>query len=362
MCNALAQFPDVELRVLTTDSDGPTGGKRIKTAGFPTHLPEGYEVYYCPVTFGADVSVKMFSMLWSMIRWADVVHLTAVYSPPTILTLLITRLQRKPLMWSPRGGLQRWTGSTHTGVKAWWDWMCNRLCDPRRVELHVTSEAEKSDSLAVITRAGARIIPNGIDLPNLNGNQRAKANEGLNLLFLGRLHPIKGIENLLQALVEVAVPTQLFICGEGDPDYTSSLEKLVSELSLTEQVRFRGRVAGADKEKEFARADICIVPSFTENFCIVVAEALAHSVPVIASEGTPWRAIEEKECGLWVSNEPDSLAQAINRAAALPLSEMGRRGRSWMQHEYSWTFIAAQMHEAYKSLAARTASNLREAA
>jgi glycosyltransferase involved in cell wall biosynthesis len=350
LCNGLAQIPGVNLRVLTTDSDGPTGGKRIETNGFPGKLPAGYDVYYCRRRFGADVSPRMLWLLWPMIRWADVVHLTAVYSPPTIPTLLLCKLLRKPVMWSPRGGLQRWEGSTRRQTKRVWDKLCNFLCDRGRVKLHLTSEAEQSESIAAINRTDSVIIPNGIDFPNLNGRRSRQRSDALELLFLGRLHPIKGIENLLRALATVEAPVHLSICGEGEEDYRQGLKILVRDLSLTEKVAFHGRVDGEAKERQFARADLCVVPSFKENFCIVVAEALARGVPVIASQGTPWQGIEANGCGFWVSNETEELARAIQMAAGMPLAEMGTRGRAWMEREYSWQKVATEMSEEYRAL------------
>jgi len=351
LCNALAQIPGLQLRVLTTDSDGPTGGVRIPVKDFPSHLPEGYDVYYCPTKFGADIAPRMFRLLWSMIHWADVVHLNAVYSPPTIPSLLFCKLQRKPVMWSTRGALQRWDGSTRLLIKNAWNKLCNCLCDHGRVCLHVTSEAEQEESVATITRADSAVIPNGIDLPSLNGHAHGRdARATLNLLFLGRLHPIKGIENLLQALPQTKQNVQLSICGEGEADYLQRLQLLVSELSLTDSVHFHGRVQGAAKEEQFNQADLCVVPSFKENFCLVVTEALARGVPVIASTGTPWQEVETNRCGLWCSNEPAELARTIDLAAGMPLPEMGRRGRAWMESEYSWAGVARLMVERYQML------------
>ena len=143
-----------------------------------------------------------------------------------------------------------------------------------------------------------------------------------------------------------------FICGEGDPAYVQQLETRTKELSLNDSVEFVGRVDGAAKEEQFKKADLCIVPSFKENFCIVVAEALARGVPVIAGKGTPWSGIETNECGLWVDNDPQELAQAIDRASKMPLTAMGERGREWMEREYSWSTVARQMRNLYRSLIA----------
>ena len=175
---------------------------------------------------------------------------------------------------------------------------------------------------------------------------------GLRLLFLGRLHPKKGIENLLQALATMTNGVTLSVCGEGEADYQARLKSLAAELDLTKRVTFHGRVDGEAKEQQFAEADLCVVPSFTENFCNVVAESLARGVPVIASKGTPWARVTEIDCGLWVDNDPATLAGAIRQMQTMPLREMGERGRQWMQREFSWPNIAAQMIQQYETLIA----------
>ena len=86
---------------------------------------------------------------------------------------------------------------------------------------------------------------------------------------------------------------------------------------------------------------------------MVVAEALAHGVPVVASRGTPWAKLEEKECGLWVDNSPEFLAQAILQIRTRALSEMGVRGRDWMMREFSPDAMAEEMMGNYKSLVLR---------
>ena len=111
-----------------------------------------------------------------------------------------------------------------------------------------------------------------------------------------------------------------------------------------------GEVLADAKERVFQNADLCVVPSFTENFAIVVAEALARAVPVIASHGTPWQAVEPHGCGVWIDNSPESLAAAIARLRSGPLREMGARGREWMQRDFSWDTIGARMMAVYTDL------------
>lgn len=347
LCNGLAKIPGVELRVLTTDSDGPA---RIRVESFPTRLPAGYDVYYCRRWFGADIAPGLFRRLYAMIKWADVVHLTAVYSPPTIPVLFFCYDLDRPVVWSTRGALQRWEGSTRTRIKGVWETICNSLSKSERTLLHVTSEEERLESVKRIPNAQAVVIPNGIELPKLNGVQGERKDNELRILYLGRLDPIKGIENLLRALPGLKANARLSICGEGDAEYQKHLQLLAHELGLNGRVKFHGRVEGQAKEQQFREADLCVVPSFKENFCIVVAEALARGVPVLASRGTPWKRLLEMGCGLWVDNSSEELSKAMDLAATLPLPEMGKRGREWMGQEYSWHTVAEQMVGQYRSL------------
>src|SRR5205823_1625027 len=138
----------------------------------------------------------------------------------------------------------------------------------------------------------------------------------------GRLHPIKGIENLLNAMSLLEDDVRLSICGEGEADYERRLRTMVAELRIESRVTFQGRVDGDAKERQFREADLCIVPSFKENFCMVVAESLAREVPVIASKGTPWKQLDTRGCGICADNDGGELAAAIMQARNMPLREM----------------------------------------
>ena len=174
------------------------------------------------------------------------------------------------------------------------------------------------------------------------------------MVYLGRLDPIKGIENLLQARSILKDDTRsslsLVIAGAGSAEYTKHLQYIISRMSPVERPKMVGAVLGGEKERLFANADVVVVPSHTENFGLVVAEALARAVPVIASKGTPWQRVEEIGCGLWVDNSPQSLANAIKQISRMPLREMGRRGREWMLREFSWDLTAKRTMELYDSM------------
>lgn len=355
LCNVLARPGGVELCVLTTDSNGPRRQDRLEILSLPVHRPEGYDVYYCRKWWGKEFSGQLLSMLYPMIRWADVVHLTSVYSFSTIPTLFLCKLLSKPVVWSPHGALQRWEGSTKPLLKRIWELICNGLLHPDRCVLHVTCRDEAEESRRRITRARIEIVENGVDIPSAIPVRKWTPDGVLRLFFIGRLHPKKGIENLLQALKSLDERTSLTVCGVGEPAYESSLRMLVNDLGLSRRVHFSGQVEGEAKSLAFWNADICVVPSHTENFAMVVAEALAHGVPVIASWGTPWKELVERQCGLWVENDPSSLMKAITEMRSRNLSQMGRSGRQWMEESFSWEAVAGRMSTVYSSLIAGTA-------
>ncbi len=349
LCNAISQMPDVELRVLTTDNAGPEL-RRIKSETFPVLFPGGYSVYYFKYLFGVSVSPLMLFRMPSMIRWADIVHITSVYSFPTIPALLFCKILRKPVVWSPRGALQGWEGSTRPLLKRVWESICNALLDKHRCVLHVTSENEAEESGQKITKARIEILKNGVDIPPENPKRNWMPDRKLRLLFMGRLHPKKGIENLLQAIKVLNRENVLTICGTGDADYVLSLKTIADNLGIAGRVHFTGHVESDEKSRIFWSSDVSVVPSYTENFAMVVAEALAHGVPVIASKGTPWSEIIGHQCGLWVENDPVSLVRAISEIRNKDLHQMGLNGRRWMEEEFSWDIIARGMLSLYQRL------------
>jgi glycosyltransferase involved in cell wall biosynthesis len=247
--------------------------------------------------------------------------------------------------------LQRWDGTKRPYLKTLWENVC-RIAAPRRLVLHATSEEEARESERRLPGVETVIVPNGVEIPQTlaqrNGHHERR------FAYLGRLHPKKGIENLLDAYKKVqgslGGTTSLVIAGEGDPPYVQGIRNRIQELGLSETVRMVGHVAGDAKREFLENADVLIAPSHTENFGLVVSEALAHGVPVIASRGTPWSRVEEIGCGLWVDNDPESLASAMQRISSMPLREMGIRGREWMQREFSWDSLAAKMTDVYRNL------------
>ena len=353
LCNALASLQGVELRVLTTDAAGLRLSEQVKVKDFPVRYSAGYEVYFTRRIAGRGIAPGLLVRLRDMVRWADVVHLQYTYSFPTIPTLAACRLLNKPVVWSPHGALQaahEWEAASKPILKKMWERVCTAVM-PKRCVLHAASEAEKAASLARLPRVTTAVIPHGVDGPVDLPLRVWLPKRALRVMYIGRLDPMKGIENLLRALSlldkSIAV---LDIYGSGDCTYAASLAELGRSLGLNGRMQFHGHVEGEAKQRAFLEANVCVIPSHSENFGMVVAEALVHGVPVIASRATPWAEVEVMGCGLWVDNSPRELAKAIMWMRESDLEAMGGRGRRWMEVAFSWDAVAGRMNDLYRSV------------
>jgi glycosyltransferase involved in cell wall biosynthesis len=173
------------------------------------------------------------------------------------------------------------------------------------------------------------------------------------LLFLSRLHPKKGIEDLFRAWssLQYAYPDwRLVVAGRGEAEYEAALHARVASMGLL-RVVFPGALLGAAKSSAYREADLFVLPTHSENFGMVVAEALAHACPAVVSREAPWAGLERERCGWWSGRDAGALAAALADAMALPdgvRDEMGQRGRAWMAREFGWDAVAGRMAQAYR--------------
>jgi glycosyltransferase involved in cell wall biosynthesis len=337
----------ITIRVLTTDTNG---NGRLTESGQTIHFTDGMNVHYCrKLGFPRDFSPQLFAKLSAGIRWADVVHLTAVYSFPTIPTLALGNMHQKPIVWSPRGAFQHWHGSPKPVAKYVWDRICGWAASNRTV-IHAASVREKEAAEKRLPGVTARVVMNGVLLPVARDKNDS---ERFRLLFLGRLHPIKGIENLLEACALLLSANQKFIlkiAGSGEPRYVESLMALVAKFDLARNVEFLGQVDEQQRSAVLFASDVLVLPSYSENFGLVVAEALAHSVAAIATPHTAWTDLDSRGAGLCANNSPQELCGAIRKIMASDFRAMGVKGRLWMQSEYSWDNRAREMKSLYEDL------------
>lgn len=263
--------------------------------------------------------IKHIWYAYRVIQQADVVHVNSLFYPASLVWVLLCRWFGKPIVWSPHGELSPAALVFRPRLKRVLLWGMKWLRSS--VWFHTTSDAEATH---IRQHFGANVqvavIHNRMQLPT------PVAPTGVGppyLLFIGRLHPIKAIDRLLEALARSAIfrqsDYQLLIAGPvADKAYARTLLEQVATLQLTQKVSFIGSVQGAEKEALYATARLTILPSHTENFGNVVMESLAQGTPVVASMHTPWQLLETERVGSWVSNEPTPLQKAIEVYLTMP--------------------------------------------
>lgn len=170
----------------------------------------------------------------------------------------------------------------------------------------------------------------------------------MRLLYLGRLHPKKGLDLLIAAMKTLPAHVRLDIYGAGDPAYVATLK---TQIGSDSRIVLRGHVDDDRKTCAFARADIFVLPSHSENFGIAVAEALAHGVPVITTSGTPWALLDRMGCGRCITLGRDVMAAAIRDLGTADLPAMGAKGRGWMQRDFSPQAMTEAFAALYCSMA-----------
>lgn len=219
--------------------------------------------------------------------------------------------------------------------------------------LHATAESEFNAIRHLGLRQPVAIIPSGIDIPELAPDGWAAEPKKKEVLSLGRIHPVKGLDVLIQAwarLADEAPDWRLRIVGPDENGHTQELERLIQQLNLS-SVSIEPPVFGQAKTALMSQAQLFVLPSRSENFAMTVGESLAVGVPVIATKGAPWAGLQAHGCGWWVDHGHEALTAAMRTAMSLPSTEraaMGTRGRAWMARDFGWDSVAQRMNQAYQ--------------
>ncbi len=274
-----------------------------------------------------------------------VVHDHGLWLPANRAAGMVAHSEGAPLVVSPKGMLsERSMRASRWKKRAAWH-LYQRRALLSVAAFQTTSSAEAADVRRMGLRQPVAVIPHGVDVPPTPPGRRAS--EGpRTALFLSRIHPIKGLPDLIAAWGRVRPEGwRLVIAGPDEGGHRAEVERQVHALDVGRIVSFAGPVEDDAKWEIYGAADLFVLPSHSENFGIVVAEALGAGLPVITTRATPWGALETERCGWWVEVGADGLAAALREAtAAAPetLRAMGERGRSYARARLSWARSGAE--------------------
>jgi glycosyltransferase involved in cell wall biosynthesis len=324
--------------------------------------PEGESVRCFPPDWASVPVVRQLrcssglrSALRELAPNVDVIHNHGLWLMPNVKAGRAALLARKPFIVAPRGMLSS-TALSFSRLKKRVVWALLQGDVVRRAScIHATSEQEHNEIRDFGLTNPVAIIPNGIDIPELDSHSTAANDAGRIVLSLGRIHPKKGLDRLVRAWAKVEaahLEWRLRIVGPDELGHARELAELAAELK-TQRVSIEGPVAGAAKAEAYRDADLFVLPTLNENFAITVAEALAAGTPVIATKGAPWHGLEREDCGWWIDHGVEPLAATLTNAMAMgpgALQAMGAKGREWMRRDFSWEAAAHEMLDVYRWL------------
>lgn len=285
---------------------------------------EGITLYSYQRSLGglACFSLKMLLGLRKIIQGADLVRTHCEWTFPVWWAVQCAKQCGAKVVMRPAGSYDpvrlahsRWKKKMAAGIERW--------CLRHATAVHATCDNE-AEWVKVYEPKVKKVfvVPNGVKVPTRDVIKTNAESPGhLRLLYLGRRHPLKGLDLLEKAVADM-------------------------DESLRPELRIESSIFGEEKEAAFEWCDALILPSRSENFGLVVAEALARGKPVITTKGTPWERIIEHGCGWWVDVTAGALRDAIMECANKPRAElaaMGEHGKKWMADEYDWGKIAQRV-------------------
>ena len=357
--------------VITTDSLSPVARSTI--AG---EMIDGVTVYRIRNRIGALRRLNLSSPVGlgdGLSRLAlppDVLHCHELRTVENLLMLSNRRVRSIPAVLSPHGTLPQDTG--RQSIKRLWDTLFGQRLAARFSGVLALTDDEARLIGDWWPRFSARlprvaILPNGVDLPDLhaptavvtpgqvlaafprrapgNGHHaRTDDRAGLTVLFMGRLHERKGVQLLIAAFAQAAIPNSRLLIVGPDEGMRPALETLAAQCGVSERVTFTGYLTGTMRDEAYARADVFALPAIGEGLSIAALEAMAAGLPVILTPGCHLPEAETMGAGWIVERAIEPLAAALRSLLTdAPQREMmGAAGRHWMAEAYSWLHIAAQ--------------------
>jgi len=307
----------------------------------------------------------MLTKLHKDAKRVDAIHVHSLWTFPVWWGCYLAYRYKKKLIVSPRGGLNPIPLAHSAWKKRMVGWI-DRLCYKSATVIHATSVAEHDCVIAYLgetCKSKIRVIPNGLQISGEERKQRGgSSTREKTVLSLGRMHPLKGLDILMEAWHMLATyghmnAWKLVIAG---PDVQGEKNKLckLGERFALKNYEMREGVYGEQKWELLKNADVFVLPSRSENFSNVVGEALGCGVPVVMTDVGPWKTEIEKYFGRGVSNVPiqfvatsaPGIADGLSKMMALDdetRAEIGRNGQAWIHKEFQWERVAERMIEVY---------------
>lgn len=352
MAQSLHAIPEIELSVLGLDDQNTSLRGRdwngVQTAAFPTYGPSSWG--YSPKLAGCLKTAR-----------ADLLHVHGLWMYPSVASRRWSRATRRPYVVTPHGMLDGWA-VRHSGWKknvALWAYERRHL--QRAGCLHALCEAEAEAIRAFGLRNPICIVPNSVDVSS-EAASPGDRNQALplKLLYLGRLHPKKGLSTLLNAWQRfdgrrgaMGGSWELVIAGWDQGGHERELQGLVDRLGIRDSVQFPGPRFGADKIALFRSASAFVLPSMSEGLPMTVLEAWSYGLPVLLTPQCNFPERVAAGAALIVEADCQGVLQGLKRLAEMSdenRRQMGLRGLQLCREHFSPMPTAEKMNQVYRWL------------
>lgn len=287
----------------------------------------------------------------------DLFHGHGLWQYPNHKMAMFARKIKKPYILSPRGMLNKQAIDQSKLLKKFVYILFQKKDLEKASVLHATSQQEMEHIRSMGLINPIAVIPNPIDVPNNETALFSKSTKRIG--YVGRFEKIKNIENLIHAWAMTGQKLsewELVLIGTGADDYANSLKKLSKSLGIT-NIRFTGFLTGDEKNNVLSSLSYLVLPSKSENFGMVIPEALVRGIPVIASKGTPWEILIKNNAGWWIDVGIKPLVAALNEVISLKeidRQRMGLNGRKLVEENFSTDIVSEKMIKLYKWVLLKT--------
>jgi glycosyltransferase involved in cell wall biosynthesis len=306
----------------------------------------------------------------------DIVHVGSVYSFSTTAASYWCRKRGMPYIVFPHGSLDPYLRRRNRPRK----WFYSKLFAERDYreasavlfnsgeEMHLASEwsglkmlrdnaGETPKPFVVYGGIGSEWLVERDTAAGERFRRKYSALRGRRLVvYFGRINFKKGLDILARAFAQVARDREdlhLVLAGPDNEGYGGRVRRWLAEGGVLEKTTFTGLLEGEERFAVMQEAEVFALPSYTENFGLVVAEAMASGVPVVISDRVNiWREVARAEAGLVVPCDADATAQALRNILDDPTQarQMGTNGRRWVVENLPWDIVGAQMVRAYEEI------------
>jgi glycosyltransferase involved in cell wall biosynthesis len=350
----------VSVETATTDDDGP-GRRNGKACGCPLAENGVQHWYFAKRMDFYKPSPAFARWMRREVKRYDLVHIHALFSFTSSVSARAAYRSGIPYIIRPLGTLNDYGMNRR---RPWLKGLSMRLLEApalrRAAAVHFTSDAEASEARALGISFREVIIPLAVESMALESTVEGSPFAGLRgapcVLFLSRLDPKKNIEGLLDAiaLLKADLPgLRLLVAGDGLPEYVGRLKARAVELQVSHHVVWAGHIEGHAKSAAFAAADVFVLPSYSENFGIAAAEALAAGLPCVLGAGVAIaKEVVDAQAGLAVSTDAGNIADALRRIMAdqHELARMAANARRLAAERYSMQAMGTRLKQLYTDI------------